>query len=237
MAWHAPTLIIAAMTVEVGPLVRGLGLRRLSDRPMPTWSDAAGTVVATVTGLGPRRAAQRAATAIDTHRPANVIITGFAGSLSPMLGPGDLIIPATLIDTGTDRVHSPGLALPNMDCAGKLVTVDQVAASVEQKRTIARAHGADAIDMESSSIAAMCEGRGSGWLCVRAISDAADQAVPAGLAELVRDNGDPDAAAAARWAVRHPTQVPAMLRLKADCDRAAAALARALDRDTLASLR
>ncbi len=235
MSEPKPLLIVAAMTVEVEPLARRLGLARDGDAPMIAWAD--GETVIGVTGPGRDRAARRTTEAIERFDPARVVLTGFAGSLSESLHPGDTIHPAALIDgAGGDRL-TPSLDLPGVDRSGTMVTVDRIASSADAKRTLASRYGADAVDMETFAAATACIQRRVPWLCLRAISDRLDQAVPEGLVGLVSDAGEPDLAAATRWAMTHPMQMPAMLRLKANCDRAAAALADSLERDTLAPLR
>ncbi len=198
-------------------------------------------VVGVATGIGMRRAAQIAERALDTiSAPALVIATGVAGALRENLQAGDVILADKLI---VDPPHDAAvIAIPSADLAhfaavlnrrgikfatGAILSVPQVLQDAAAKRRAAAASGAIAADMESGGVAAAAHRRGLRFACLRAVLDTVDEEVVG--AELAGPEGEVNPLAAAGFMLRHPAAVlrlPAMLR---SLNRAAAALAPALE--------
>jgi nucleoside phosphorylase len=216
------TLITAAVEQEVRPLVGALSLRREAE----AWTGD--RIVLALTGMGSRHGGEATARLIERHRPGRVLSIGVAGALRPTLAVAEVIVPAEVIDAATGQVYSPTAA--PADASGRLVTAAALCATVEMKRTLAERYGGDAVDMETAAIARVCGERGVAWASVRAISDAADRALPAALGEMVTAAGEPDLRAIAMWSLRDPRRAGALMRLGRDTNRAARALADAIVR-------
>lgn len=220
------TLILAAITSEVHALVRRLKLSparraRGDDPPGPIVFTGPSAVVA-VTGIGAARAQRAAETLCRMVQPDRVIITGFAGATDPALTVGDVIEPATLIRAGVRGVYHPSAATrPH----GRLLTCDHLVSSVAEKARLRTTHGADAVDMESAALAAWCDQQRLSWTCVRAISDAASDALPPFATKLTRPDGRPNLYNAMACGIMNPRSVPRLIRLGRGARRAAAALA------------
>lgn len=224
MIEDAPIVVVAAVTAELAPLVRRLRLERLEDGPGIRYAGSlrGRSVVAAVTGIGRRRAATRMAELLETHRPGRVYVIGFAGGTNPRLRPGSLLIPAEVIDAATGQRHRP--TLPCDAAEGVLWTADRMVSGLDEKADLFERRGVDAVDMETAELAAVCEQRGVAWLAIRAISDAAEQTLPAFVARLNRADGRADVWAAARCVLTDPRRVGALLRLARQSGAAARAL-------------
>jgi adenosylhomocysteine nucleosidase len=182
------------------------------------------------TGVG-RRAIE---TAFDwllaaVPRPRLLVYAGFAGALDPTLRIGDVLCVNEVVDTAGRSWHSE---LPADRWAGtqsgRLFTADQLVATPDEKQRLAAVHGARIVDMESAHVAARCIRAGIPFLCVRAVSDAADRPLSPSLVRLL-SGGRVSGLRVAMTLCRAPSMVPALYRLAFDTRIAARQLAHALD--------
>lgn len=129
------------------------------------------------TGMGLEAAAKATAMLLANSRPSWVLSGGFAGALDPRLRLGDVIL--------AENLSSPELIarFPGNGHRGKFVSRPRPAELVEEKAALFRETGALAVDMETEAIAAACRNVGVPLLCMRAISDTANEPLPAPLAE------------------------------------------------------
>ena len=131
-----------------------------------------GTVIAH-TGIGTAAAEKCVSALIAKHRPRWLLSAGYAGALDPALAHGELFV--------ATNFTSPEL-LPRTDAKRGILTTQQTAAETPvQKAALARATGAQAVDMETSAIAAVCATHGIPLLSLRAISDTASAEIPVPL--------------------------------------------------------
>lgn len=217
------------MTSELRPLVRAGGLRRASgsdgDRTT-AFEGTAGTtrLVASLAGIGFGAATAATERLLDDHAPDHVVVVGIAGGVAPGLAIGDLVIPDLIIDgvAGTEYRPSP---LGGLVADGAIVSYDGLTSDAEEITRLIDA-GVQALDMESSAVAAVCDRRGVPWSVVRSISDrVGTDPVDDAVFGLARADGSPDLAAVARFVVTHPTRLPGLLRLGKYSARAAKAAA------------
>jgi adenosylhomocysteine nucleosidase len=113
------------------------------------------------------------------------------------------------------KVDPASLATTPGVYVGPLVTVSQVVSTPEEKRALGAAHQALAVDMESWAVAEMCRQAQVRCLCVRVISDPADELIPADVGSLAMQKtmaGRLGAATGALW--RRPSSFKDMWRLK-----------------------
>lgn len=204
-------VVIAAMPRELRPLARRLRLRPAPLRGLPAWRGDG--LVAVAVGVGPARAAARAAEALDDLAPARVLVIGVAGALDPGLDVGDLVHPSAVIDVRTARELVPhGSGERN----GVLATVEEVWCGHDPSGKAPRLPaGATAVDMETAAIAALAEERGLPWDVVRAISDVAGTLTPE-LAALLRPDGRVDVRASMRLVLRDPRMLARLIKLGVD---------------------
>jgi len=221
------TLITAAVTAEATPLVAALGLQRdqslLHRRIVYTGTYRGHPIALIITGMGPSQAAHVVDTALRRIGPSRVLISGTAGAVDPELSAGALIAPRQVVEMSTGTAHEPTWS----DAVDRvLYTCDHVVATPAEKAELGERGTIDAIDMETAAIARLCEHYDTPWLCVRAICDEADMAVPAWSASLVNARGRPRVMGAIGCLLRGPHRLPAMLRLGRAAKLAAASLAR-----------
>ena len=156
--------IVAALQREVRPLVRGwrVSEKQHSGRNFRFFEN--GQTVLVCGGIGAEAARRAAEAVIGFYQPAIVYSVGYAGSLDPALGIGQLIRPARVIDT------SDGSSVPIAGGKGVLVTSSTVA-SPSHKRSLRESFRAQAVDMEASSVARAAQARGIEFAALKAISD------------------------------------------------------------------
>ncbi len=225
MAEAGPVAILTAIPEELAAIRRAVPESR--------------AVVLTATGDGPKRAASGAATFLERHRPSAVVGAGLAGALSPGLSVGDIVASRRVrFEVGDAATPDPGL-LERAIAAGArpatLVTVDRPIVSTAVKAVLASTEsGGDplVVDMESAAWAREAAARGIPYVVVRVVSDAADEALPAFLAEALGTDGSIRRGEVARRALLEPSSWGTLLRMRRrlhDCSAALGAfLARML---------
>lgn len=173
-------------------------------RPRPNWRLAAN-------GPGPLLAAAAVSDDADV-----VVSTGLCGALVPDLRIGDVVV-------GTAVNGVPVETLPG-GFAGPLASIDRVAATVAEKRELART-GAVAVEMEAAGVLDRARVLGQRFYCVKAVSDAADEGFTLDFNAAREPSGRFSVRRILAQAARRPLVVgPELIRLKRASDRAARAL-------------
>ena len=221
-----PVAIVATVTAEIAPLARRLKLRPdralLDGRTVMIDQTDSPAIALVTTGIGAERAVACIGVLIDRMRPSCLYHVGFAGALLPTLRIADVICPVEIINATTGTRYRPTAGI---DQRGTLVTVDRSVSTPEQNAQLRQTSHADAVDMESAAVAALCAVHGVPYASVRAISDEANTALPKELAKLVQPDGSVRFTAAIGYVLRHPEHLPALIRLSRASRRAAHALA------------
>ena len=169
-------------------------------------------------GAGRQRAATAATAAIESWRPEAVVSTGFCGALDEGLGVGDVVVGDEGGPGGPPQAWGPA---PHR---GRIVTVDHVVRTAEEKRKL-RATGAVAVEMEAAGVAESALARGIPFYCVRAVTDLAGESLANDFGAALRSDGHFDTITVLTGALRHPSvRVPELLRLRSRCKRAARVL-------------
>ncbi|MBA4190308.1 MAG: hypothetical protein C0467_20165 [Planctomycetaceae bacterium] len=157
-----------------------------------------------VSGVGHANARDAAKRLLmESPTPSLVIAAGFCGALVPTLRVGDI-------------VTSP-----------RIYTAKHLISTPHEKRQLAEHHGVDAVDMESSGVAAVCAECGVPFRAVRVVSDTVDTALSPELIRLL-SGGNVSPWKAMRALVRKPALLWEFLRLARDTKLAARNLADAL---------
>jgi adenosylhomocysteine nucleosidase len=165
--------IVAALEREVRPLVRNWPVieREYEGKRFKFFEDGKRTVLV-CGGIGAQPARRAAAAVITLYQPEIVQSVGFAGALDPLLTRGEIFSPARVID-GRD-----GSSVSIANGSGILLSFHSVAGT-EQKSKLARAYGAQAIDMEASAVAQSAGSHGLRFGVTKVISDEFDFEMPA----------------------------------------------------------
>ena len=191
-----------------------------------------------VAGVGGENAA-RAAHRLVEAGVDGLVSWGCAAALSPKLKPGDLCLPVEVLDrdgarTSVSRdwhrrakhaLHGVGDLHTEI-----LLTTDRPVASAAEKRALAAACGAIAVDMESAAVAAVARERQVPFLAVRAIADPADMALPQVVMRATYATGTVRPFVLLGQVLLHPGEVGALLRLASQFRAALRTLARTADR-------
>jgi len=144
-----------------------------------------------VAGPGVERASRAASLLIAGHRPRFVISAGFAGGLTPGIARGAVVTPRRAVRTGAEALELAACVAAAEGEGTTIVTVDGVVRSADEKRRLADASGADVVDLETWGIAREAAAAGLACGCVKVVSDAALDELPAEVVRL--------AEATSRW--------------------------------------
>ena len=214
---QAPILVVAALSYE---------LKELHRAPHPR-------LALLETGEGVSNAKRHLEAWLVQHHARAVLSIGFAGALSAVLQPGDLVI-------ARDVHHSnekPDAKLISAAIKVKLDTPVHLGVAVtsleilwkgESKLALASSLEVDQIgfvDMESTAIAEVCASRGVPYLIVRSISDLLDEDLPLDFNRYRTDDGRVDRTRVAKAAMMRPATLKALFQLKKRSDLCARRMA------------
>jgi adenosylhomocysteine nucleosidase len=223
----------------------------LKEEAAPFRKMAAGTAAAApaasilITGIGRPNAEKSLREFLATHSPELVLTCGFAGGLNPDLKLGDVVFeltdwrgelhePQTEKESGT-RVTRPSESSSlreKFSAAGakpvKFFCADRIATTAAEKKQLRAETGADAVEMESAAIHAICRERGIPCASVRVISDTASEDLPLDFNQLTKPDRNLDFSKLAWTIARSPGKIGALLRLQKKTRFAAEKLASVL---------
>ncbi len=159
--------------------------------------------------------------------PRLVLTCGFAGGLNPDLKPGDVVF----------EVHSPESTVQSQLLAAgakpaKFLCADRIATTVAEKKKLRVETGADAVEMESAAIHAVCAERGIPCATVRVISDTADEDLPLDFNALAKPDKNLDFGKLFLAIAKSPGKIGALMQLQKKTKFAAEQLAGVLSKIT-----
>jgi adenosylhomocysteine nucleosidase len=166
------TALVAALEREVAGLIRDAKrvAREHEGRTFIFFERDESVIVCG--GIGVEAARRAAEAAIALYHPVLVQSVGFAGALEAGLRVGDMFCPGVVVDVRDgSRAEIPG------GNGGVLLTFVEVARR-EQKMKLAKAFGAQAVDMEAAGVAAAAKAHGLRFSAARVISDELDFEMP-----------------------------------------------------------
>jgi len=135
------------------------------------------------TGVGQRTCEARMKNFLGRDHPRFLISSGFAGGISTEMSSGDLFLAENFSDTQLFQTAQRVLRDQPLS-VGDLFTSSSIVDSAAQRSEIAKAHHADAIDMETEMIARACRESGVRFLSLRGISDTPREPFPVSPALL-----------------------------------------------------
>jgi nucleoside phosphorylase len=135
-----------------------------------------GTVHLEKCGIGPQQARDYCERLNSRVNFDWLVLTGYAGSLSRDLQPGDLILADTALSSEQSKIPCTTLSIPGT-VTGPVLTVPKLLATPQSKQA-ALPHGALAVEMEAYPLAAWALGHNLPFVHARVILDGLDERVP-----------------------------------------------------------
>ncbi len=188
-------------------------------------------VAAVISGVGRQKAAHAAAAVIEAHRPKLVISAGFGGALRTDLRRNDIVVAGSVAQENGDELpleSADDLRWPRC-FSGRMLTVDRVVRTVQEKRQLHTATGADLVEMETAAVVETCRRLGTPVAAIRVVIDTADEELPPHLDTIVRQQSKARQWGAALGAIfARPKSVGELYQLKENAISASDRLAKFL---------
>jgi adenosylhomocysteine nucleosidase len=175
-----------------------------------------------LTGIGRQNAEKSLREFLATHSPNLVLTCGFAGGLNPDLKLGDVIFEIPQPSTFNLQLSTYGATPAKIFCA------DRIATTVAEKKKLRAETGADAVEMESAAIHAVCRERGIPCATIRVISDTANEDLPLDFNALSKPDKNLDFGKLFLAIAKSPGKIGALMQLQKKTKFAAENLARVL---------
>ncbi len=217
----------------------------LKEEAAPFQRMAAGKSVISIliTGIGRKNAEKSVREFLATNSPELVLTCGFAGGLNPDLKLGEVVfetvnvpLAPSLSPPGGERVSGrtgEGL-VSKLAAAGakpaRFFCADRIATTVAKKKKLRAETGADAVEMESEAIHAICREHGIPCATVRVILDTANEDLPLDFNALAKPDLSPDYGKLALAILKSPGKIGALLKLQKQTRFAAEQLAEVLSK-------
>ena len=180
-----------------------------------------------IVGIGRQNAEKSVRNFLATNTPELALTCGFAGGLNPELQLGDVVFealfdpPSSLLPLQA-KLQAAGAKPVSFHCA------DRIATTVAEKKALRERTGADAVEMESAAIQAVCRERGVPCVTLRVISDQANEDLPLDFNALAKADRNLDFGKLAWSLAKSPAKIGPLLALQRKTSLAAKRLAAVL---------
>ncbi len=181
-----------------------------------------------LTGIGRQNAEKslREFLAGGASVPPDLVLTcGFAGGLNPDLKLGEVVF-----ETSDENLRAKLLGAGAKPL--KIFCADRIATTVAEKKKLRAETGADAVEMESAAIHAVCHKRGIPCATVRVISDTASEDLPLDFNALSKPDKNLDYGKLFLAIAKSPGKIGALMQLQKKTKFAAEQLAGVLAKIT-----
>ncbi len=174
-----------------------------------------------VTGIGRQNTRRSFVEQLTRSTPRLVLTCGFAGGLDPALRIGDVIFEPAI------SPHAEALIRAGAK-PGKIFCATRIASTAVEKKKLRDETHADAVEMESAEIHAICRERGIPCVTVRVISDTAHDDLPLDFNQLSKPDMSLDFGKLAWRLLRSPGKIPELMKFQKQISFAARKLAEVL---------
>jgi adenosylhomocysteine nucleosidase len=179
------------------------------------------------TGIGRANAEKTTREFLATHTPELLLTCGFAGGLIPELKIGDVVF--EILDGGNDTYAAVWAKLMEGGAKpAKITCVDQIAITAKDKQKLREATGAEAAEMESAAVQAICRERSIRCVTVRVISDTANEDLPLDFNKFLKEDKSVDMSKLMMAVAKAPWKMGALMQLQQNTKVAAQKLAEVL---------
>jgi adenosylhomocysteine nucleosidase len=168
-------------------------------------------------GGGTPAGAMQAAEALLEQGATALVSFGLAGGLDPLLRPGTLIVPGTVLHH--DQCFTADAALGEWfggQTRHVLLAALAVISTPAEKRALHERTGAHAVDLESGAVAQIAHRHGVPFAVVRAICDPAERGLPPLALEALDAEGRLLPLRVIRSLARRPRQIRTLMALAQD---------------------
>ncbi|MGH6812795.1 MAG: phosphorylase [Methylocella sp.] len=192
----------------------------------------AGPRVLAVSGTGDALGLEHVLKMAIAKQASAIISFGVAGGLAPGLAPGSMLVARAIIaEDGARYYGDPAWSGRLAGALGgvticDIAGVDAPVAGCTEKRALHIKTGAHAADTESHVAARIAAAHGLPFAAFRVVADPADRLLPHAALVAMKPDGSIALGAIAGSILRHPLQVPQLLRIALDARAAFAALFR-----------
>ncbi len=183
-----------------------------------------------ISGIGQANAERALLKSIEGGSPRLVLTCGYAGGLNPQLKHGEVLFEADAHCEFAGTLAKLGAVPGKFHCAERIIT------TVAEKAALWKLTGADAVEMESGVIRALCRQRGIPSATIRIISDDAGQDLPMDFNKISGADGNVSYLKLAGALMKSPSLVPRLMKFQRGLDGCSRRLAVVLG-DLLVGLR
>ncbi|HEV2320077.1 MAG TPA: hypothetical protein VGV18_10025 [Verrucomicrobiae bacterium] len=199
----------------------------LAEEAGPFNRACAGRAHVFLTGIGRQNAEKAAREFLSIHKPPLLMTCGFAGGLIPDLKIADVVFAVSADDGAGNEIYADirsKLTAANA-VEAKIFCADRIATTAADKQTLRQQTGADAAEMESGAIQAVCAGLRIPCVTVRVISDTADQDLPMDFNNFMKEDKSLDMSRLMMAVAKAPWKMGALMELQKNTKLAAQRLA------------
>jgi adenosylhomocysteine nucleosidase len=180
-----------------------------------------------IVGIGRANAEKSLRAWLATELPDLVLTCGFAGGLHPDLKLGDVVFDVQSLKSKVQsQLLAAGAKPATIYCA------DRIATTVAEKIQLRNATSADAVEMESAAIHAVCAEKNIPCVTVRVISDTADEDLPLDFNALAKADKSIHFGKLFLAIAKSPGKIPQLMQLQKKTKFAAERLADVLEKIT-----
>lgn len=183
-----------------------------------------GDVRILLTGMGSTNAEKVVRSFLGATRPGLVVSAGFAGGLKPGLSLGTV-----LFASAQDPILEKALLAAGVE-PGRFHFSKRILTRAGEKQLLHQQTGADAVEMESQIICAVCQENQVPSVTVRVVLDTADEDLPLDFNELLTRDERIDMTKLAMAIMKRPGRIPYLLKLRRETELAAKRLGTVLGR-------
>lgn len=177
-------------------------------------------VVLVANGPGPKLAGNAVDVVKQKQSMDGLISTGFCGGLEPSLQVCDIFVATEVV--GVAPARTP--ASPRSFKTGKLLSIDRVVSTAEEKTRLGKG-GAAAVEMEASAVAARAKTYEIPFYAVRVVTDTCEESFPLDFNQVRSGDGRFSRARIVGAALRKPASLfPELIKLNKRTKRASEAL-------------